>query len=128
MVNRLKTLTRMVILPGALSGGLILYACGGSSDGSPTGPTPGNGVFYTAIGASDSVGLGASVPCTSPSCPGGTGWVPVLARRLGATLNNLGISGAVIGPDIQRWGFGMGVTSRPITSTMKWAGYRETRP
>jgi lysophospholipase L1-like esterase len=63
---------------------------------------------YTAIGASDSVGLGASVPCTTPTCPDGTGWVPVLARRLSATLTNLGISGAVIGPDIQSLGIKYG--------------------
>jgi lysophospholipase L1-like esterase len=34
--------------------------------------------------------------------------VPVLARRLGATLTNLGISGAVIGPDIQSLGIKYG--------------------
>jgi lysophospholipase L1-like esterase len=66
---------------------------------------------YTAIGASDAVGYGASVPCANPptvavpTCPGGTGYVPDLANLLvkaGATvtLNDLGISGAVIGPDI----------------------------
>jgi lysophospholipase L1-like esterase len=34
--------------------------------------------------------------------------VPVLARKLGATLTNLGISGAVIGPDIQSLGLKYG--------------------
>jgi len=41
-----------------------------------------------------------------PSCPGGTGYVPVLAQLLTAgnvqiSLFDLGISGAVIGPDIK---------------------------
>lgn len=73
---------------------------------------------YTAIGASDAVGFGASIPCptgpvtigpdteqmpTPVSCPGGTGYVPVLAGslRTGAnqvTLTDLGISGATLGP------------------------------
>lgn len=74
-----------------------------------TAPPP---VSYVAIGASDAVGLGASVPCATPptvanpTCPGGTGYVPVLAglitTKTGAavTLDDLGISGAVVGPDI----------------------------
>jgi lysophospholipase L1-like esterase len=73
-------------------------------------------VVYTAIGASDAVGYGASKPCTTvspptgaadPTCLGitGTGYVPLLARRLQTagdvvTLDDLGISGAVLGPDI----------------------------
>jgi lysophospholipase L1-like esterase len=71
-------------------------------------PTP-RAVAYTAIGASDAVGYGASVPCANPplvavpACPGGTGYVPDLARLLtGAgdrvALNDLGISGSVVGP------------------------------
>jgi len=72
-------------------------------------------VIYTALGASDAVGYNASVPCANPpfiavpTCPGGTGYVPVLAKTLGAngaavTLNDRGISGAVIGPDIAAMG------------------------
>ncbi len=72
-------------------------------------------VDYTAVGASDAVGYGASKPCTTASPPEiadltclgitGTGYVPVLARRLvtagnSVTLGDLGISGAVLGPDI----------------------------
>jgi lysophospholipase L1-like esterase len=68
-------------------------------------------VVYTAIGASDAVGYGASVPCANPpliavpTCPGGTGYVPDLRNILvkggdTVTLNDLGISGAVIGADI----------------------------
>lgn len=69
---------------------------------------------YTAIGASDAVGVGAtqcptagSPPMPSPpSCPGGNGYVPVLAQLLTTgnvqiSLFDLGISGAVIGPDIK---------------------------
>jgi len=69
---------------------------------------------YTGVGASDAVGVGA-VQCptagtpampTPASCPGGTGYVPDLAKLLSAgntqvTLVDLGISGAVIGPDIR---------------------------
>jgi len=69
---------------------------------------------YTAVGASDAVGVGA-VQCPTagvppmpspPSCPGGNGYVPVLAGmltgpRAQVNLFDLGISGAVIGPDIQ---------------------------
>ncbi len=68
-------------------------------------------VRYTAVGASDAVGYNASVPCANPpaiavpTCPGGTGYVPLVAKALAANgapviLNDLGISGAVIGPDI----------------------------
>ncbi len=74
-----------------------------------TAPAP---VSYVAIGASDAVGYNASVPCAqpptiaNPTCPGGTGYVPVLAGLITtntgavATLDDLGISGAVLGPDI----------------------------
>jgi lysophospholipase L1-like esterase len=72
---------------------------------------------YTAVGASDAVGFGSSVPCPTsavvigpdteqmPSpvnCPGGKGYVPVIARLLtsgpnSVVLTDLGISGAVVG-------------------------------
>ena len=74
-------------------------------------------IAYTAIGASDAVGYGASKPCANPPTvadPGclnltGTGYVPDIARALGAggakvTLDDLGISGAVLGPDIRTVG------------------------
>lgn len=73
-----------------------------------------NQVRYTAVGASDAVGVGATQCKTAgsppmprpPSCPGGTGYVPDLATLLAASdskihLFDFGISGAVIGPDIQ---------------------------
>jgi lysophospholipase L1-like esterase len=78
-------------------------------------PTP-TALSYTAIGASDAVGYGASVPCTTatpalgPADPGclsltGTGYVPDLAKTFiksgtSVTLDDLGYSGAVLGPDI----------------------------
>ncbi len=74
-------------------------------------------IAYTAIGASDAVGYGASKPCANPPVvanPGclnltGTGYVPDIARALKAsgavlTLDDLGISGAVLGPDIRKVG------------------------
>jgi lysophospholipase L1-like esterase len=66
---------------------------------------------YAAIGASDAVGIGASIPCgllhaILPGCPGGTSYAPILSREaygpLGwLYLQDLGISEAVIGPDIR---------------------------
>jgi len=78
----------------------------------PTGPTPSTppaantAVRYTAIGASDANGVGASVLCVPfDPCENGTGYVAVLARRLRAshevTVSNLGIPEAVLSPAIQ---------------------------
>ena len=79
----------------------------------PTGPTPSGppaanaAIRYTAIGASDANGVGASVACIPfTECENGTGYVPLLARRLRAashevTLTNLGIPEAVLSPAIQ---------------------------
>lgn len=94
---------------------LTVTACSGNGGGSgsagaasPTAPTPvaAAPVSYTAVGASDAVGVGASVPCVPlVPCPTGTGYVPVLARRLGqsgatVTLTNLGIPGAVVNAEM----------------------------
>ena len=95
-----------------------LAACGkdGSSPASPS-PPPGQNapVVYAAIGASDALGIGASVPCIPfVPCPDGTGYVPIIARRLSetrtVTTTNLGIPAAVIGPEIQRLGLDHGRT------------------
>lgn len=101
---------RIVVLLAAIAT-LALAGCGDMDDAArpPTIPSPGGPVFYTALGASDALGIGASVPCVPfAPCPNGTGYVPVIARRLGeqrsVTLVNLGIPGAVIGPDIQQLG------------------------
>lgn len=80
----------------------------------PTGPTSSSAappsasapIRYTAIGASDANGIGASVSCIPfTGCENGTGYVPLLARRLrtshDVTLVNLGIPEAVLSPAIQ---------------------------
>jgi lysophospholipase L1-like esterase len=83
----------------------------GDSPTAPTGPpTAGSTIVYTAIGASDATGHGASVECFPfADCPNGTGYVPVTARQLrsqGFTVNllNLGIPTAVIGRDFEALG------------------------
>jgi len=93
---------------------ITLAGCGlfGGDDDSPTAPSPAppaaNAVVrYTAIGASDAVGVGASTVCVPFSpCENGTGYVPVLAQRLRTsrevTLSNLGIPGAVLSPAIHQ--------------------------
>jgi lysophospholipase L1-like esterase len=97
-----------------------LSACANERERAPTGPSPPptgtDPVFYTAIGASDAIGVGGSVPCFPfAPCPEGTGYVPVIARQLGqglqVTLTNLGVPGTVIGPDIQQLGnrYGRGI-------------------
>ena len=74
---------------------------------SPVGPPAANAAIrYTAIGASDANGVGASVACIPfTECENGTGYVPVLARRLRTshevTLINLAIPEAVLSPAIQ---------------------------
>jgi lysophospholipase L1-like esterase len=79
----------------------------------PTEPTPPanpNEVFYTAIGASDGIGFGSTIPCLPfADCPDGRGYVPLTARRLKAdgkivTLTNLSIPGHVLSRDIQNIG------------------------
>lgn len=91
---------------------LAIAACGGSKTPtapSPSGPpAPNSAISYTAVGASDVVGVGATVLCVPyMACPTGTGYVPDIVRQLQSaghptvTLMNLGMPGAVIGPDIQ---------------------------
>ena len=87
---------------------LLTMACGDDSPTarpSPTPPAAGAPVHYTAIGASDAIGVGGSVVCIPfTPCENGTGYVPVIVRRLRATrsvtLLNLGIPGAVLSPAI----------------------------
>jgi lysophospholipase L1-like esterase len=101
----------------ALLGGLLtaaVSACGSETGSSPTPPptpppAPAQEVFYTAIGASDAVGVGGSVLCVPLApCPNGTGYVAVIARRLATgravTLTNLGIPAAVLSARIQALG------------------------
>jgi lysophospholipase L1-like esterase len=77
----------------------------------PSGPpAPGSTIVYSAIGASDAIGVGSSVPCVPfTDCPNGMGYVPVAVRQLkaqGFTVNllNLGIPTAVIGHDFESLG------------------------
>jgi lysophospholipase L1-like esterase len=95
----------------------LAAACTDSSTSptTPTPPAPNAPVYYTAIGASDATGVGASVLCPLfGDCPDGTGYVPEIARRLRqgreVTLLNLGIPAAVIAPDIQQIGIRYGRT------------------
>jgi lysophospholipase L1-like esterase len=117
-----KVLSLLVLLSG------LGVGCG-SSGSSSVSLAPGSGIpslptpdltpgqeIYVALGASDAVGFNASVSCDGPAngegrpprqsdpldCPGGTGYVPQLAQTLAVDqLLNLGISGAVVGPQIR---------------------------
>ncbi len=90
----------------------LLASCNKTTNPTPNPPAPpaGTAVYYTAIGASDTAGIGASVVCVPfTDCPNGTGYVPLIAKQLGAsgakvTLMNLGIPTAVIGPDFEAIG------------------------
>jgi len=90
---------------------LLAGACAGpptSPDGRDSGGTGSSTqVNYTAVGASDAIGVGASVSCLPfIGCPTGTGYVQILHRQLATggkqvSLLNLGIPGAVLSPRIQ---------------------------
>jgi len=74
-----------------------------------TPPATGSTIVYSAIGASDVTGVGASVLCPLADCPDGTGYVQNAVRQLrarGFTVNvrNLGIPTGVIGPDFEALG------------------------
>ena len=84
---------------------LVVLALGGcnSSSESPTGPSPQDGpISYTAIGASDGIGVGSSAPCLPfTECPDGRGYVQILRRDLvstGRTVThrNLSLPGSVL--------------------------------
>lgn len=90
-------------------------ACGERPSGPPTTPSPGpppapnQPVHYTALGASDAMGVGGSVECPPLTrCPDGTSYVAVIARQLGATrqvtLTNLALPAGVVSPRIQQIG------------------------
>ena len=94
----------------------LVLAATACSKQNPNEPSPGGNtaVRYTAIGASDAVGVGSTNVCVPfVECPDGTGYVPVVGRRLQAagrqvTLVNLGIPGAVLGPEIEALGNSLG--------------------
>jgi lysophospholipase L1-like esterase len=83
-----------------------LSVCGCSKSGlgeSPTAPSMGSKIIFSAIGASDANGVGSSVQCLPfTDCPAGMGYVQVASRQLQAqgfsvSLTNFGIPTAVIG-------------------------------
>lgn len=96
-------MTRIVLVVALLAS---LTAC--SKGGTPTSPTPPTpdtptqAIFYTAIGASDGLGVGSSSACFLFSeCPDGKGYVQILLARLrdgGRTVGhrNLSIPGSVL--------------------------------
>lgn len=76
------------------------------SPAAPATPAPDAPIRYTALGASDVNGVGASITCPPViPCDHGTGYVPTLARQLRTgrevTLTNLGIPAAVLSPSIE---------------------------
>jgi lysophospholipase L1-like esterase len=89
-------------------------ACKKGGGETPTGPgpipQPNTAIFYTAIGASDAVGYGSSVPCLPfDDCPNGRGYVQNATRELrtrGFTVNltNVGFPAHVLSPRIEALG------------------------
>jgi lysophospholipase L1-like esterase len=87
-----------------------------SNGGNPAGPDPvpppsaGAAIVYAALGASDALGVGASVPCLPfVDCLDGTGYVQVASRQLRAqgfsvNVSNLGLPTSVIGRDFELLG------------------------
>ena len=113
MTNRPK-MRILSTLP--LVAALLTTACsqlGGSGSGSPTAPTgplpAGSSVVYSAVGASDVMGIGSSSPCFVFEDCNGTGYVWVAARQLRASgytvsVGSLGIPAAVISRAFQDLG------------------------
>ena len=107
----MKVLFRSVLV---LAGLLATGACDKSE--SPGEPTPISSVVnYDALGASDTIGYGGSAPCLPLiPCTTGSGYVQQVTRRLqsegrSVTLQNLGIPGAVLSPDVQVLGNSLGL-------------------
>ena len=114
-------MTRIRIAAGLLAVIALSAACGKA--GSPTAPTPNaaNGpLFYTAIGASDGIGFGSSVPCLPFSeCANGTGYVQILLQRLrsgGRTVGhrNSSLPGAVLSRAIEELAASIGREISPL--------------
>ncbi|MBK5297939.1 MAG: SGNH/GDSL hydrolase family protein [Vicinamibacteria bacterium] len=108
-------LTTRLLVP--VLGLALLAGCKKASDddgGSGPGPSP-TGGHYTALGASDAIGVGGSVPCLPfTDCPGGTGYVPRILRSLreqdaATRLTNIGLPGAVMSREVQDIGNGVGI-------------------
>jgi lysophospholipase L1-like esterase len=102
------TVYRVLILVSAITLFALSAACSKDSPTSPSAP-PSQTPVYTAIGASDAVGVGGSVVCAPfQDCPGGTGYVYLLFRRLTegrtGTLTNVGVPASVMSPRIVELG------------------------
>ena len=109
----MRQLTRLLI---PILGLALLAGCKKKTDdgGGGPGPSPATS-HYTAIGASDALGVGGSVPCLPfTQCPGGTGYVPRILRALreqddSMLLTNIGLPGAVMSREVQDIGNGVGI-------------------
>lgn len=104
---------RLVLLLVAIAGtagcNAIKDAFSPSPSSSPSSPpAAGSAISYAALGASDALGIGGSVPCQLfAPCENGTGYVQRLTRELRAqshetSLVNLGIPAAVLSPAIHQ--------------------------
>jgi len=129
VVRPLPWLMGVIALSGALSGCDIVSK--GPTE--PGGPAPSK-VSYTALGASDAIGYGSSAPCVPfASCPDGTGYVQLVARRLreanaDMSFLNLGIPGAVLSRNLQTIGnsVGRGIPANFIDGEMPFVARDST--
>jgi lysophospholipase L1-like esterase len=101
----------LAALAAALTVGCSKLGIGDRSPTAPSGPpATGSTIVYTAVGASDALGIGASVECGFlADCPNGTGYVPLSVRQLRSqgftvTHSNLGIPTGVISRAFQTLG------------------------
>lgn len=100
---------------------VTVSACSSSTDDpdSPTGPSATGPIHYTAVGASDGIGVGGSSPCFPfTDCPDGTGYVQILRRELIATgraftFSNRSLPGSVLSKAVEDLAREIG---RPIDS------------
>jgi lysophospholipase L1-like esterase len=110
-----KTHLRAVLFAASA---LAMSGC--ESDG-PSGPSPipepNSAITYTALGASDVLGIGSSVPCVVPwdDCAAGKGYVQLSGRELRARgftvdVRPLGLPGAVLSKRILNLGVQWGRT------------------
>jgi len=91
--------------------GLCASGCSKTSPAAPSGPpAAGANIVYSAVGASDALGVGSSSICPPyGDCADGMGYVSVTVRTLRARnftvkLLNLGIPTAVLGPALEAIG------------------------
>jgi lysophospholipase L1-like esterase len=90
---------------------IVVSGCGNGGPTSPSGPPPpGSTIVYDAIGASDALGIGSTIPCAPfTECPDGNGYPYVAARQLrqqgfDVSLLNHGVPTAVISAGFQGLG------------------------